>query len=187
MNLDYLISRANIHGASTLPPGGALAADGITMQEVHAALAFGLLPLPAYWLGRCVYLDDWHHRAAVEEFGAHLVRQLFQRERWQNARAHASEITGPLPERFAKLALQELLKNDICKKCSGTGYVEAKQCRRCHGAGRRGEPDRYNADFCGITYAAWQKTWKRRYQLARHIFRAMLLEFEIHLPRYAGR
>jgi hypothetical protein len=205
--LDYLVTKLNLHGVNPEPsPGRATAAPGLRQNDVYAALGLGLLPYTSYIIGLAVHTQEQRTIEHAVIVATLIVDRWFHMRKWSATKPFQTQINGSvrrgemtaadaktakllagekLKKNLASLAINELLSNDICQKCGGTGYIQGKLHIACHGTGKRKRPDVYNANQCGIGEDAWRKTWRHRYQLVRGMVADHLNRFEQHLERYS--
>lgn len=66
---------------------------------------------------------------------------------------------------LTQLAVFELVNDEVCEICDGSGYDPFKpttKCKACAGTGRPIITDQLRASALGISPSAWSQTWYRR-------------------------
>lgn len=202
--LDYLVSKLNVHGVNVEPSPGGGAGSTLAMVDVYGALGMGHLNPIACLIGLAVYTrDDKTIKEAVIA-ATLLTDRLFATNGWSSTKPYQQRVNqwvidGIVPAAAAKaeklvrgetlkrqltvLAIDELVQNNICKKCKGTGYINTRKHDACKGTGQRPHSEQYNADMCFIEYDAWMKTWRHRYKDIKYLMTDHLNKFENHLTR----
>lgn len=205
--LDYLVTKLNLHGVDPMQTPGQSSGSNLSQVDVYGALGMGYLPPIAAVIGLAVYKhpDEAAFKQAktVAKFE---VERIFEKEGWSSTRVFDAQVKSEIEQGILKpgmertrklelanymkmgmaaLALDEMIENNICKKCGGTGYIDGKVHEACRGTGKRPHSETYNAQMCFINYDAWLKTWRGRYQVVRSHLIAHLHRFETHLESYA--
>lgn len=204
--LDYLVTKLNLHGVNPVQSPGAGGKPELVQNDVYAALGLGRLSPAACIIGLAVHTQDDRTIRQARTVGTFEVDRLFVANNWSATKPFQNRVNQwvregtlaaadakaekllrgeTLKSQMAWLAIDELLDNNICKKCGGTGYIKAKPHDACKGTGKRKHSESYNAERCLIEYDAWLKTWRHRYRVVRNHLTEQLDRFENHLERHA--
>lgn len=209
-SLDYLATKLNVNSTTQEPVIGRSSA-GITIdtQHVYGALGMGRLSRPAYALGLAVYCKpDLDMTAEALAHARQEVAHLFIERNWnpekpyrqlvnqqvkaglctcQEAEQLKARLGRELLDRITACAVAEILAENVCPECQGTGYIEHRPHGACNGRGRLAQrftgSDR--ARFCKLTESAWKMTWQHRYQTILNTLNGWLGAFEVHLETHA--
>jgi len=196
-SFDYIIKKLNPHG----PTEGLGGEPDLTTEDVYAALGYGNLADAPYRLGQTIYAPNRRDEMVFTCIGTRWVDALFHQHGWDAKKALGRRISDHLrtnkgstreqSEKYAiarfkvalvRLALYELIRDNLCHTCNGTGSAEYRKCHRCKGAGRKTLPYSYRYDFLGISEEAW-KTWSTRYSMILKEFQFWRMDYEEHAQK----
>lgn len=97
-----------------------------------------------------------------------------------------------LPGILATMIIDEMIGNDLCKKCKGSGQVTvfagnglpvSTPHSECNGTGKRGHSEARRAKQCCISATTWRSTWADRYDRIKNQACIWQGDFEAHLIR----
>ncbi|GLS24996.1 hypothetical protein [Marinibactrum halimedae] len=158
---EFLLTKMNPKGASWefSGRGGVVA---FTQYDIAAALSFGALPLPAYYLARAKYCED--HQAA-ESLRAHLLDKIEKESLQQDWKITKDNACG-----IADLLMAESVFDIQCKACKGLGYLyeksgsinSSRRCEKCNGSGVGVLSQRKRAAMAKIALTTWHRHWNER-------------------------
>lgn len=151
-----------------------------TCSDVAAALAYGNLSKPAYYLGRAKYCDD---KAAEYALVVHLqekIQQTIIDNKWRDAEGRAKNL--------ALVVLIEGVYGLPCKHCQGSGCIwhnkvypySEENCNNCSGNGMGKLSGAKKARMIKISKSNWARTWEAR----SHHFIRYVSELEMELIKH---
>jgi ribosomal protein L40E len=163
MNTSALIGRLFSIGCSL----GALGVvsggkQGVNLDKVeYSGLLSGLNQLEM-WLAYAKYGLDDQAKNKLSEFVLQYTQLLALQNNWN--------CPADLLERISQLVVAEVLNDNLCRSCNGTGVLVGKSCRSCHGTGKKPVSGRFKAKQIGICQSQWLRVWSSRYEeLFRYI------------------
>jgi hypothetical protein len=65
---------------------------------------------------------------------------------------------------MAKLAIDEVISENLCPLCNGVGLVKIKVCNVCNGTRHKIMSGRKKASVIGVTQVQWTRIWSNRYE-----------------------
>jgi hypothetical protein len=65
---------------------------------------------------------------------------------------------------MAKLAINEIISENLCPNCNGVGIVKIKVCNVCNGTRHKVMSGRKKANIIGVTQVQWTRMWSSRYE-----------------------
>lgn len=160
VNLMALLSPSSINYNST--PGGT---PQLTAEDVAGALGMGNLPREAYLLGLLKYADDKTVLHELDKLVQEYVIKVGVRNKWREPWPSDKKKSLFFFLQFGRQMINEVLKENTCKTCNGTGVYQHKALtRKCNcNDGKKEIAKSKLASNCGITYQNWHKTWHPRY------------------------
>ena len=146
-----------------LPFGGRPA---VTPEDVAASLAFGHLTPMQSSLLLAKYCDDGGALDQARWLFTDIVVTHAVEQRWRAQRGKARLL------KMATITLYEHIATGACVVCDGVGtlVVESavRQCRACHGAGRRFKSERALANLLDMaSHKTFQTIWRPRFAWCR--------------------
>lgn len=154
---------------------------GITAYDIAAALSYGELPQPAYFLARAKYCEDLQ---AAKHLQDHLVSFISEQVKVKNCSINNDSIKG-----IAIIIMREAVYGIQCKKCKGLGFkyknhnklASIEKCYVCDGTGNSSLSKRERARTANIPLTSWIRNWDNKlflffnyineieYKLIKHI------------------
>lgn len=64
---------------------------------------------------------------------------------------------------MSAVAVLEVVRPNVCRRCQGTRYVHSKVCCRCQGAGLLALSGRDIAEAVGVDESTFRRLWRPRY------------------------
>ena len=115
---------------------------GLTAAELDLALAkYGC--------------DDNARRRLLSHVQA-FVTAIAVKEAWK---PRSRELLGAM----AVLSVGEVVSDNLCPHCHGTGMVKVKVCNVCNGSRHKSLSGRKIAESLGVSNTQWLRDWKPRY------------------------
>ena len=101
--------------------------------------------------------DELAHRRLLVHVQAYITA-IALKEVWK---PRSSELFGSL----AVLVISEVVGENICPHCHGTGLVKVRVCHVCNGTRHKAMSGRSIAQVLGLSNTQWLRDWKARYDM----------------------
>ncbi|MCX4025125.1 hypothetical protein H0A36_30130 [Endozoicomonas sp. SM1973] len=143
-------------------PGGT---PQLTAEDVAGALGMGNLPREAYLLGLLKYAGDKTVLHELDRLVQEYVIRVGVREGWREPWPKEKKKSLFFFLQFSRQMINEVLNENICKTCNGTGIYQHKSVtRKCNCNNGKKELNKSGlAKNCCIAYKNWHNTWHSRY------------------------
>ncbi|MCX4027917.1 hypothetical protein H0A36_28520 [Endozoicomonas sp. SM1973] len=143
-------------------PGGT---PQLTAEDVAGALGMGSLPREAYLLGLLKYAEDKTVLHELDRLVQEYVIGVGVKEGWREPWPKEKKRSLMFFKQFARLMINEIVDENICKSCNGTGiFSHSKLIRKCNCTnGKKALSKLKQAKFCNINHQAWNERWYERY------------------------
>ncbi|MBU2708946.1 hypothetical protein KCM76_23325 [Zooshikella marina] len=141
-------------------PGGI---SRLTAEDVAGALGMADISREAYLFGLLKYVGDKTVIHELDKLTQRAVILFGLKNKWRAPFADDDKRSMFFFLQLGRLVINELVGENICPTCNGTGVYIAK-ARKCSCSnGRRPPKKAILAKFCGMKPEAWKKTWHDRY------------------------
>lgn len=157
---ESLLTKMSVRGCNWQSVAGGTI--DISEFDVAAALSFGNLSRPAYYLARAKYLDDAEALNWMKQHFSHQVLTTFAIDKSKNI---DDKVSG-----LADLIVKEGMFGIHCKDCEGLGVIYSRNvlkpivgnCKSCNGTGHGRLSERERARTANIPVSSWNRKWKEK-------------------------
>ena len=168
MRLKYLLSKITVMVMSSVEVIGKLMGSVASVNSVRgtanallskaelAGLMSGLSSAEMDLAIAKYGCDDGAKRRLLVHVQAY-VTELAVKEGWK---PRSRELLGTI----ALLVVSEVLSENLCPNCHGTGLVKVKVCNVCNGTRHKPISGRKIAEQIGVSNTQWLRDWKPRYE-----------------------
>ncbi|WP_163836927.1 hypothetical protein [Spartinivicinus ruber] len=122
------------------------------------------------------------------------IPYLLIRVKYSNDHTVINELTKLVSERFnyqsdegkqvMKAAIYEVVSDNICKFCNGTGVTRRGKCKSCAATGHKYPTVKEIADLTGIPQTTFYRKWKKVYQEAVEVLHK---DVELGIKHLSGK
>ncbi|MBU2708773.1 hypothetical protein KCM76_22460 [Zooshikella marina] len=145
----------------------------LTMQDVAGALGMADISREAYLYGLLKYTDDKTVLHELDKLTQKAVILFALKQGWKEPFPNDKKRSLFFFLQMGRLVINELVGENFCKACNGTGYINKAKAKKCSCKdGKKPMKKAEQARFCGVHYDTWRTNWFSRYVKCVEHFKA---------------
>lgn len=136
----------------------------LTAQDVAGALGMADISREAYLYGLLKYTEDKKVIHELDKLTQHAVILFALKQGWREPFPDDKKRSLFFFLQMGRLVINELVEENRCNTCSGTGVVASKRRKCTCDNGKKPMSFLKQSKFCGMPYKTWYTNWKDRYK-----------------------